>query len=60
LVSDRNRLSPQELSRRSVPAARDSGRSQVDKTVERLEKAVHGMRRQYDKVMQVRAASEQG
>ena len=42
-----------ELSGRRLPSARDAGRSQTDKTVEKLEKAVHGLRRSYDKVMQV-------
>ena len=46
----------QDLARRTVPAARDAGRSQADRTVEKLEKAVHGMRRNYDKVLQVRWA----
>lgn len=42
----------QELSRSSAPA-RDSGKSHMDKAAEKLEKSVHGLRRQYDKLMQV-------
>ena len=44
-----------ELSGRRLPSARDAGRSGTDKTVEKLEKAVHGLRRSYDKIMQVGA-----
>ena len=44
----------QDLAKRTMPATRDAGRTHVDKTVEKLEKAVHGLRRNYDKVLQVR------
>jgi hypothetical protein len=43
----------QELSKRPSTSAHDTGRSQTDKTIEKMEKAVHVLRRQYDKIMQV-------
>lgn len=42
-----------ELSKRSAPASRDAGKSVVDRTIEKLEKEVHELRRQYDRIMQV-------
>lgn len=38
----------------SGTGGRDAGKSAVDKTIEKLEKEVHDLRRQYDKLMQVR------
>ncbi|GAX82796.1 hypothetical protein CEUSTIGMA_g10222.t1 [Chlamydomonas eustigma] len=51
-LKQENKDLKQELSRRPSTSTRETGRSQSDKTVEKMEKAVHVLRRQYDKIMQ--------